>query len=143
MTALRLASFTSVAVADHWIWASATLPLSDTRLAWKGSATEETCGIDLSLVRAVSIAVLAAGSLTFALPLVVAKTIMLWPPLNAGSLAVRTSAAFCASVPGIVKVSLVFPPLATPRVMAATAATSQIARTSRRRRKAKWASRKR
>jgi hypothetical protein len=42
-----------------------------------------------------SIAARAAGSVTFAVPLVVAKTIVLWPPLNAGSLAARTAAAFC------------------------------------------------
>ena len=88
-----------------------------------------------------SIAASAAGSVTFAVPWVVAKTIVLWPPLNAGSLAVRTAAAFCASVPGMVKVSLVFPPLAWATTMAATAAASQTARTSRRRRNAKRASR--
>ena len=90
---------------------------------------------------AVSIAARAAGSVIFAVPLVVAKTIVLWPPLNAGSRAARTCAAFCASVPGMVKLSLVFPPLTTAIAMAAMAAASQAARTSRRRRKAKWASR--
>ena len=79
--------------------------------------------------------------MTLAAPWVVAKTIVLWPPLNAGSLASRTAAAFCASVPGMVKVSLVFPPLARARAMAAMAAASQTARTSRRRRNAKWAMR--
>ena len=103
--------------------------------------TAETCGIDLSLVMADSIAASAAGSVTFAVPLVVAKTIVVWPPLNAGSLADRTAAAFCASVPGMVKVSLVLPPLARAMAMAAMAAASQTARTSRRRRNAKRASR--
>ena len=80
-------------------------------------------------------------SVTFPAPLGVAKTIVLWPPLNAGSLADRTFEAFCASVPGMVNTSLVFPPLATATTIAARAAVSQTARTSRRRRNAKWASR--
>ncbi len=103
--------------------------------------TAATCGIDLSLVMADSMAALAAGSVTLAVPLVVAKTIVLWPPLNAGSLACRTAAAFCASVPGMVKVSLVLPPLSWATAMAAMAASSQAASTSRRRRNAKRASR--
>ena len=111
LTALRLESFTAVACADHCTCPSAIWPLGDTRWLWKGVVTAETCGIDLSLVMADSIAALAAGSVTLAVPLVVAKTIVLWPPLNAGSLACRTAAAFCASVPGMVKVSLVLPPL--------------------------------
>ena len=102
--------------------------------------TAETCGIDVSLAMAEVIAALAAGSVTFAVP-VVAKTIVLWPPLNAGSSASRTAAACCASVPGMVKVSLVLPPLARARAMAAMAAASQTARTSRRRRNEKRASR--
>jgi len=71
----------------------------------------------------------------------VANTIVVCPPLNAGSLAVRTDVAFCASVPGMVKVSFVLPPLPTARAMAAMTATNHTARTSRRRRKAKRASR--
>ena len=117
------------------------MPFCDTRWLWKGLVTAETCGIDVSLVMAVSIAALAAGSVTFAVPGAVAKTIVLWPPLNAGSLADRTAAAFCDSVPGMVKVSLVLPPLALAMAMAAMAAASQTARTSRRRRNAKRASR--
>ena len=85
------------------------------------------------------IAALAAGSVTLAAPWVVAKTIVVWPPLNAGSLASRTAAAFCASVPGMVKVSLVLPPLAMAMAMVAMAAASQTPRTSRRRRNAKRA----
>ena len=123
LTALRLESFTAVAGADHCTCPSAIWPLGDTRWLWKGLVTAETCGIDLSLAMADSIAALAAGSVTLAVPLVVAKTIVLWPPLNAGSLAVRTAAAFCASVPGMVKVSLVFPPLAWATAMAAMAAS--------------------
>ena len=88
-----------------------------------------------------SMAALAAGSVTLAVPFVVANTTCVWPPLNAGSLASRTVAAFCASVPGMVKLSLVLPPLAWATAMAPTAAASQMARTSRRRRKAKRASR--
>ena len=141
LTALRLESFTPAAGADHCTCPSAIWSLGDTRWLWKGLVTAETCGIDLSLVIADSIAALAAGSVIFAVPWLVAKTIVLWPPLNAGSLADRTAAAFCASVPGMVKVSLVFPPLARAMAMAATAAASQTARTSRRRRKAKRASR--
>jgi hypothetical protein len=141
VTAVRLASFTSAALADHCTCPSATWPLCDTARPWKGSTTAEICGTDLSLFMAVSIAALATGSVTFALPPVVAKTIVLWPPLKAGSLSDRTCAAFCASVPGMVKLSLVFPPLTTAMAMAAIAAASQAARTSRRRRKAKRASR--
>jgi hypothetical protein len=77
---------------------------------------------------AASIAAWSAGSVIFAPPWL-AKTIVLWPPLKAGSLAVRTLAAFCDSVPGIVKVSLVLPPLAWPMAMAAIAASSQTPRT--------------
>src|ERR1039457_2741848 len=84
VTALRLASFTLVAGADHCTWPSATWPLGDTRRLWKGLTTETTCGTDLSLPKAVTIAALAAGSVTFVLP-AVAKTIVLWPPLKAGS----------------------------------------------------------
>lgn len=40
----------------------------------EGSTAEETCGIDRSLLMAVSIAALSTGSVTFALPSVVAKT---------------------------------------------------------------------
>ena len=63
-----------------------------------------------------------------------AKTIEVWPPLKAGSLAVSTAAAFCDSVPGMLKVSFVLPPLAWAIAMAAMAATSQSPRTSRLRR---------
>ena len=73
----------------------------------------------------------------FAVPWVVAKTMVVWPPLKAGSRADKTTAAFCDSVPGMVKVSLVLPPLAMAIAMAAMAAASQTARTSRRRRNAK------
>ena len=112
LTAARLESFTAVAGADHCTCPSAIWPLGDTRWLWKGLVTAETCGIDVSLAMAEVIAALAAGSVTLAAPWVVAKTIVVWPPLNAGSLASRTAAAFCASVPGMVKVSLVLPPLA-------------------------------
>ena len=44
----------------------------------------------------------------------VAKTMVVEPPLKAGSLLVSTAAAFCDSVPGMLKVSFVFPPLAWP-----------------------------
>ena len=138
LTALRLASFTLGAVADHCTVPSATSPDCETRWLWNGVTTTETCGIAVILAIAVSIAVSTAGSVTFALPWV-AKTIMLCPPLNAGSFVVRTAAAFCDSVPGIVNVSLVLPPLACAITMAATAAASQAARTSRRRRNAKQA----
>jgi hypothetical protein len=84
---------------------------------------------------------LTAGSLTLAVPLVVAKTMVLCPPLNAGNLADRTSDAFCASVPGMVKLSLVFPPLAWAMTMAAMAVASQTASIRRRRRNANCASR--
>ena len=139
MTAARLESFTAVAGADHCTCPSAIWPLGDTRWLWKGLVTAETCGIAESLAMAEVIAASAAGSVTFAAPWVVAKTIVVWPPLNAGSLAVRTAAAFCASVPGMVKVSLVLPPLARATAMAAMAAASQTPRTSRRRRNAKRA----
>ena len=83
-----------------------------------------------------SIAVFSAASVTFAVPVpfAVAKTIEVWPPLKAGSLAVRTAAAFCDSVPGMLKVSFVLPPLAWAIAMAAMAATSQSPRTRRLRR---------
>ena len=88
---------------------------------------------------AVWIAALSAGSVTFAVPWVVAKTIVVWPPLKAGSLAVRMLAASCDSVPGMVKVSLVFPPLSWAMAMAAMAASSQTPSTVRRRLKARRA----
>ena len=141
VTAARLESVTLAASADHCTCPSAILPLGDTRWLWKGLATAETCGIDVSLAMADSIAALAAGSVTFAVPVVVAKTIVVWPPLNAGSRADKMAAAFCASVPGMVKASLVLPPLAMAMAMAAMAAASQAASTSRRRRNAKRASR--
>ena len=141
LTAVRLESFTSAAGAGHCTCPSAILPLPDIRWLWNGFVTAETCGIDVSLAMADLIAAASAASVTFAVPFVVAKTIVVWPPLNAGSLAARTAAAFCDSVPGMVKVSLVFPPLAWAMAMAAMAAASQTARTSRRRRNAKWASR--
>jgi hypothetical protein len=100
-----------VGFADHCTCPSATVPLGDTSFPWNGSTAPETCGTDLSLAMAVWIAVLTVGAVTFAPPSVVANTIVLWPPPNAGSLADSTFAAFCASVPGMVKLSFVFPPL--------------------------------
>ena len=70
-----------------------------------------------------------------------AKTIVVWPRLKAGSLAVSTAAAFCGSVPGMLKVLFVLPLLAWAIAIAAMAAASQSPRTSRRCRKAKPASR--
>ncbi len=138
LTALRLASVTLVAGADHCTEPSAIVPLGDISLLWKGVVTAETCGIDLRPAMADSIAALSAASVTLPVPVLeapcVAKTIVVWPPLKAGSLVVSTAAAFCDSVPGMLKVSFVLPPLAWAIAMAAMAAASQSPRTSRRRR---------
>ena len=131
---------TSAGCAVHCTCPSAICPLCETSPLRYGSRTLDTCGTDLSVPRPDAIAVLSAGSVTSALPWV-ANTIVVWPPPKAGSLALRTLDAFCDSVPGMVKLSLVFPPLAWAMAMAATAAASHSARTSLRRRKANWASR--
>ena len=94
----------------------------------------------MSLVIAAWIAACSVASVTLAVP-VVANTMVVWPPLKAGSFALSTLAAFWASVPGMVKLSLVLPPLAWAMTIAPIAASSQTASTIRRRRNAKWASR--
>ncbi len=114
------------------------MPLGDISLLWKGVVTAETCGIDLRPAMADSIAALSAASVTLTVPALpvpwVAKTIEVEPPLKAGNLEVSTAAAFCDSVPGMLKVSFVLPPLAWAIAMAAMAAASQSPRTSRLRR---------
>jgi hypothetical protein len=72
--------------ADHCTVPSATLPLGEICLLLSGVTTAETWGIDLTLAIAESMTLSRAGSATFAVPRA-AKTIVVWPPLNAGSLA--------------------------------------------------------
>ena len=99
-----------------------------------GSTDAETCATLLSLVIAATIAACWVGSVILPVPFVVANTMVVWPPLKAGSFAFSTFEAFCASVPGMVKLSFVLPPLAWAIAIAAIAASSQSASTMRRRR---------
>ncbi len=99
-----------------------------------GSTDAETWSIDLILVIAATIAACWVASETFPVPFVVANTIVVCPPEKAGSFAFSTFDAFWASVPGMVKLSFVLPPLACAIAIAAIAASSHRASTIRRRR---------